>query len=311
MNHKLSLLGYAYGGSSQMSESKLGPEVLRHRGLVDRLSALGYEVRDLGNVSPSNDAEEIAAIKREASAEELSCNNFTAAASCCKNLYAKTTLALAQDSMPLIIGGEHSLSVGSVSALSSFYQARDREIGLLWIDTHADLNTPSTSPSGNIFGMSVAFLLGLIPGYLRTLHPKPPAIRPENLAYIGLRNLDEGEKLHLKALGLKAFTIKEIDRFGLSSVIDQALETTCCNTAGIAASFDLDVCDPQLVPGTGTPCRGGLSFRESHLLMELLYDSDALKLLEVVELNPRLDRGFETADLAVSLIESACGKSIL
>ena len=185
------------------------------------------------------------------------------------------------------------------------------QLDLIWIDTHADCNTPETSPSMNPFGMSAAFLLAEIGGAFAGMQQRSPAVSPENLVYVGLRDVDQGEKELIRRKHITSFTMKEIDRDGIGCVIEDAIEIASLNTAGFVVSFDLDVCDPRIVPGIGTPARGGLTYREAHLALELIAESQKQLAFEMVELNPELDRNFETVDLAISLIESALGKTIL
>ena len=304
------LIGYAYGAAANTPGCDEAPSVLRSLKLKEKVESLGHTVIDLGDTAKAHSPTEEKFVGEKQSEDESLVRNLQATYSACRSLAEKTTAALQKGGIPLIVGGDHSLSIGSVAAVSNFFAAQGKEIGLLWIDTHADINTPTTSPSQNIFGMSVAFLLGMIPGALRSLQQKT-AIKAENLAYIGLRDLDPGEKKLLKERNILAFSMKEIDILGLAEVTRRALEHIGKNTAGYVVSFDLDVCDPQLVPGTGTPVRGGLTFREAHLLLELLADDKRMLSLEMVELNPLLDTNYITADLAISLIESALGKTIL
>ncbi|MBP9839173.1 MAG: arginase, partial [Proteobacteria bacterium] len=245
------------------------------------------------------------------SEQEKDINNIVPTLASCKVLNEKTTLALNKGHIPIILGGDHSLSIGSVSAVSSFYEKQQKKVGLIWIDSHADINIPSTSPSNNLFGMSVASLLDLFTGYATTMQTKRPAVDINNLVYIGLRDLDKGEVEFIKDLKINAFTIKDIDILGMAEVTKRAIQIATDNTCGYVLSFDLDVCDPSIVPGTQTPVRGGITFREAHLLMELIADNQKMLSLEMVELNPLLDRDFITAELAVSLIESGLGKKIL
>ncbi len=308
----LSLIGYAYGAAAGTPGANEAPRVLRSLKLVERIERLGHSVADLGDAAQEVDPVQEKAIDARASESERKTNNLALTYLACSRLAEKTKLALDNKTMPLIIGGDHSLSIGSVAAVSNHYRkTANKEIGLLWIDTHTDINTPETSASQNIYGMSVACLLGMIPGVLASLQERTPAVRFENMAYIGVRDLDPGEKTYVREKNILAFTIKEVDVLGMAEVTRRAVEHVTRNTAGYVASFDLDVCDSYLVPGTGLPIRGGLTYREAHLLMELLADDGRMLAFEMVELNPRLDKDFATADFAVSLIESALGRAIL
>jgi len=304
------LIGYAYGSAANTPGGDEAPRVLRSLKLKEKIERLGHSVTDLGDTSQECTPSDQEYIAQTRSAEEASVHNLSATYLACRSLAEKTAHALASGGIPLIVGGDHSLSIGSVAAVSNYYAARGQKVGLIWVDTHADINTPATSPSQNIFGMSAACLLGMIPGLLQSLQNKP-AIDPEKLVYIGLRDLDPGEKIYLREKNIRAYSMKEIDMLGLGEVTKQAMAHVGQDTAGYVVSFDLDVCDPQLVPGTGTPVRGGLTFREAHLLLELIAEDKRMLSLEMVELNPLLDQNFTTADLAISLIESALGKSIL
>lgn len=306
---KVSIIGYASGIGGNIPGCKDGPDVLRARGLRKALENLGYQINDLGNAEVNKKHQDN--FFKQTNSEEEKINCIKEVYSACAKLTELVEQALDQGTFPLVLGGDHSLSIGSVAGFANYYKQQGKEIGLIWIDTHADANTPSTSPSNNPFGMSVAFLLGLIPGAMQSLQKQSPAIKAQNLAYIGLRDLDLGERTLIKDSGIAAYDMKEIDIRGIAQVVQKAVEVASKNTAGFVVSFDLDVCEPLLVPGTGTPYRGGLSFRESHLVLELLCDSNKMLGLEMVELNPSLDKNHQTADLAVSLIESAMGKSIL
>lgn len=299
MQNNIALIGYASGIGGNILGCKDGPKKLRERGIVDALIKLGHNVKDYGDAYPNqNFADQIT---------EHGINHIVETYGACRELYELTSKAISDGNFPLILGGDHSLSIGSTAAISD----QHKKLGLIWIDTHPDINLPSTSPSKNPFGMSVAFLLGLIPGAMKDLQQNSPAIDPANLVYVGLRDVDPGEKELINKHGIKAFSMKEIDMGRVDTVIQEAIVHASKNTDGFVVSFDLDVCEPQLVPGTGTPYRGGLTYREAHLIMELLYDSNQMLGLEMVELNPSLDVDDKTADFAIALIESAMGKSIL
>ena len=308
---KIALIGYAYGLGGTVPGCGQGPEVIRTRGLTSKLNDLGLDLHDLGNTSAEFSEEEALKVLDQLSPREQSINNAAKTLLACRQLYSLSQRALSEGMSPLIIGGDHSLSIASVAAVGDFYAQQNEAIGLIWIDTHADCNTPETSPSQNPFGMPISFLLGEVQGAFSKIQQHSPSILAEHLVYIGLRDVDRGEKEFIKRNNISAFTMKEIDRYGIGAVVEEAIEIASSSTAGFVTSFDLDVCDPRIVPGIGTPARGGLSFREAHLALELIHDSNKLLSFELVELNPALDRDSETADLAISLIESAFGKSIL
>lgn len=305
-----SLIGYRCGGGGLFPGTEEGPKQFRELGLIERLVDLGLLVDDLGDAVPSK-AKSFEQQLENASEGEKGAHSLLEVFSACSALAEKVETALERRTVPIIIGGDHSLSIGSVAGVSNFYGRAGQSVGLLWIDTHGDINSPESSPSGRIHGMPVTALLGKMPGVLSSLQKTNPAIRAENLAYVGLRELDPGEKVSIRDLGIKAFTMKEVDILGIARVMEEAIGIASSGTAGFIASFDLDVCDPQLVPGTGTPKRGGLTFREAHLSLEMIYDSAKMLSLELVELNPKLDKDNVTAELAISLIESALGRAIL
>lgn len=308
---QIALIGYASGLGGNRVGCKEGPRVLRERHLRERIEALHYSVSDLGNATPQVIGSELEAAREQIGESERRVHNLEPVYFACKDLATRVQQALQSENVPLVIGGDHSLSMGSVAAVADFYGAQKKSVGLLWIDTHADINTPETSASKNIHGMPVAVLLGKVSGLLASIQANTPAIDPTKLAYVGLRDLDQGEKDLIRELGIRAFTMKDIDVMGVARVMEEAIAIATQGTAGFVASFDLDVCDPAIVPGIDTPKRGGLTFREAHLVMELIYESKKLLSLELVELNPELDIDFMTADLAVALIESALGKTIL
>jgi arginase len=213
--------------------------------------------------------------------------------------------------MPLVLGGDHSLAAGSVAAASWAQRTRDLPVGLLWVDAHGDMNTPATSGSGNVHGMPLAALLGPEPSELSRIGDFSPKVRPAHTVLLGVRNLDEREKVAVRDSHVHVFTMKDIDRQGIASIVEQAVKLAGTGTAGIHVSFDMDVCDPQIAPGVGTPVKGGLNYREAHMLMEIVADSGLLTSLDVVEVNPTLDLQNATAQLGTELVLSALGMKIL
>lgn len=306
-----SLIGHSYGGAASKAGDEQGPRVLRKHRLLDRLRAVGATVADLHDSMdgpPKETAEKIAA---EASAEELAQKNFIQTYQACRALHDKTIEALEQNSIPLIIGGDHSLSIGSVAAVSNFYARAKQNIGLIWVDTHPDFHTPETTRSHCLYGMSVGFLCGRIPGKLASLQEKFPCVSLENLAYIGLRDVEPGEREAIRDLGVAAFSMKEVDMLGMAEVCRRAIQVATKGAAGYVLSFDLDVCDPPIAPGVVLRTRGGLTYRESQLLAELIYDDGRMLSAELVEYNPTQDEGEMTAELGISLLESLVGRQIL
>ena len=214
--------------------------------------------------------------------------------------------------MPLVLGGDHSLAAGSVAAAAEWARkTRELPIGLLWIDAHGDMNTPATSLSGNVHGMPLAALLGPEPSELARIGGVTPKVLPAHTVIIGVRNLDEREKIAVRDSHVHVFTMKDIDRQGIASIVEQAVNLAGTGTAGIHVSFDMDVCDPAIAPGVGTPVKGGLNYREAHMVMEIVADSGWLTSLDMVEVNPTLDMQNTTAELGTELVLSALGMKIL
>lgn len=307
----IAIIGYACGVGSVLQGSENGPQVLRNYGLGNHLKELNCSFVDFGDAKPTQDSSERTIIENKMSANEKLALDFVDVFSACATLHTKTEDALSKGMFPIVLGGDHSLSIGSISAVANYYAKKGKKIGVIWIDAHADVNSIESSPSKRIFGMSLGVLLGRVPGLLSSFQNPSPAISSKNVAYIGLRDIDPDEKRHIREHGIGAYTMKEIDMFGVGRVVEQAISRASDGTAGFVVSLDLDVCDPKLVPGVGTPYRGGLTFRETHLITELLYDSEKMLSFELVEFNPRLDQENRTADMCLSIIESAVGKSIL
>ena len=213
--------------------------------------------------------------------------------------------------MPIVLGGDHSLGAGSVAATADFVRKDGKPLGLLWVDAHGDMNTPASSGSGNVHRMPLAALLGPEPSELSRIGGFSPKVLPEHTVLIGIRNLDDREKEIVRESRVHVFTMKDIDRNGIASVVEQALAIAGKDTGGIHVSFDLDVCDPTIAPGVGTPVKGGLDYREAHMVMEIVADSGLLRALDLVEVNPILDDRNTTAVLATELASSALGQKIL
>jgi arginase len=211
----------------------------------------------------------------------------------------------------LILGGDHSLAVGTVSGVSRHLRARGEKLGMIWIDAHTDMNTPATSPSGNVHGMPLACCIGLGPKELTDIFGYSPKVAPENVALVGIRSVDDQERNNVRKSGVHAFTMRDIDERGMRWVIEESIKIAGAGTAGFHVSLDMDAVDPREAPGVGTPVRGGITYREAHLAMEILSDSGRMTSMEVVEVNPVIDEVNRTAVLAVELVMSAMGKRIL
>jgi arginase len=211
----------------------------------------------------------------------------------------------------VVLGGDHSLAAGSVGASADFAAAKDGEIGLLWVDAHGDMNTPSSTSSGNVHGMPLAALIGPEPAELSKIGVRTPKVRADKTVLIGVRNLDPLERERIRDAKIHVFTMKDIDRHGIATVMERALAIVSNGTYGVHVSFDIDVCDPAIAPGVGTPVKGGLDYREAHMVMEMVADSNRLMALDLVEVNPILDAQNQTAQLCVELVSSAFGQNII
>lgn len=281
----------------------MGPSAARIAGLGERLTALGRKVTDKGDIDAPIPETRAEGDPRKRYIREI--------ARVCAKLHARVLQTLDEGAVPLVIGGDHALGAGSVGASADYAHSRGQQLGVLWIDAHADMNTPATTPSGNVHGMPLAALLGQEPFELAKLGTRFPKIRPEKTVLIGIRNIDEAEKAKVRDSGVHVFTMKDIDRMGIATVMERAIAVAGDGTAGLHVSFDLDVCDPSVAPGVGTPVKGGLNYREAHMVMEMLADVDRVLALDLVEINPILDAGNQTAQLGVELALSAFGMRIL
>ncbi len=281
----------------------MGPSAIRIAGLVHRLQRLGFGIQELGTVHAGEPEDVHMGVTRARYLEEV--------AEVCRQVHQRIRKALEAGWIPLVLGGDHSLSIGSVSGVARHFRTDGRRIGLIWVDAHADMNTPQTSTSGNIHGMPVSVLLGKGESRLTALNGGRPALMSENVCIIGARDIDPEEKQLVKQSGVRVFTMSEIDERGIGACMEEALERATAGTAGFHLSFDLDAIDPWEAPGVGTPVSGGLTYREAHLVCEKAAQSRQMLSMEVVEVNPILDSRNHTAELAVSLIESALGKRIL
>jgi arginase len=281
----------------------MGPSAFRIAGLADRLTSLGVTVVDEGDL--------VAPIPEVKAAGDPSKKYIREITKVCERLYKSSLAALEKGGFPLVLGGDHSLAAGSVAATAEFVRRQEKPIGLIWVDAHGDMNTPASSLSGNVHGMPLASLLGPEPEELARIGGYSPKVRPEHTVLIGIRNLDAREKEIVRASGVHVFTMKDIDRSGIASIVEQALALAGTATGGIHVSFDLDVCDPTIAPGVGTPVKGGLDYREAHMVMEMLADSGLMRALDLVEVNPILDDRNTTAILGTELASSALGLKIL
>lgn len=281
----------------------MGPSAMRIAGLTDQITALGHEVREFGVVH----AEE----PETTEPGETRARYLPQIARVCRHVKRLAAAALRARCLPLVLGGDHSLSIGTVAALADHYARRGKPVGVIYVDAHADMNTPETTPSGNIHGMVLSALLGYGPQELSLVKSGKPSVMPEHVTLIGTRSVDDEERRLVSESGIRVFSMSEVDERGMAACMREALERATLGTAGFHLSFDLDVVDPLGAPGVGTPVAGGLTFREAHLICEKAAASGKLASLDIVELNPVLDFGNRTAQLATGLVASALGKTII
>jgi len=281
----------------------MGPSAIRIAGVGLRLAELGHKVVDEGDIVIKN-IEELKVGDEHARYLPEIARAATA-------LARKVERIIGLKHFPLVLGGDHSIAVGTVSGIAGFAHSQSKKLGLLWIDAHGDINTPETSPSGNIHGMPLAALLGFGAPELTSVGGPTPKVDAANVALVGIRSLDAGEKKRLKETGVQVHTMSDIDRHGVHRIMKKALDQVTAGTDFVHVSLDLDAVDPSVTPGVGTPVKGGLDYREAHLIMELIADAGIMTSLEIVEVNPILDECNTSAEFAVELVQSAFGKKIL
>ena len=304
MNNKVAIIGAPLDLGAGRRGVDMGPSAVRVAGLGRHLAALGYDVADLGNIP----------VAQPEAVDDFGPNDakyLPQIAAACERLGALVAQSLTDGKRPLVLGGDHSIAAGTVSGVSRYFRDSGNKIGLLWMDAHADMNTPDSSPSGNVHGMPLACCVGVGPESLAGMFGFSPKVDPSNVALVGIRDVDQLERGVVRDTGVRAFTMRDIDERGLRSVMDEAIRLACDGTAGFHLSLDMDFVDPQHAPGVGTPVRGGATYREAHLAMEMICDSGKMVSMEVVEVNPVIDEANRTADLAVELVMSGLGKRIL
>lgn len=299
----MAILGVPLGYGASMAGVDIGPAALRVARLTQRIARLGYSVRDLDDMRlerPQVVPEEDSKLKY---VREIS--------NACEQLATEVEAILEANEFPIVLGGDHSIAIGSFAGVAAHYRKQQQTLGLIWFDAHADINTPETTPSGNIHGMPLAALLGYGAPELTHVAGFAPKIDPALVAHVGARDIDVGEKEMIKKLGIRFFTMREIDERGMRACMDDAIAIASQGSAGYGVTFDIDVLDPGDAPGSGTLVRGGLTYREAHLAMEKIAEHGGMRSLEVVEINTALDINNRTAELGVELILSALGKTIL
>lgn len=281
----------------------MGPSAVRVADLNERLQQLGYEVRDAGNIGVRNPEMMQVGDRKLKYLPEI--------ADACQKLADEVLASLEGGAIPIVLGGDHSIAIGSVAGLAAYHRRREQRVGVIWFDAHGDMNTPETSPSGNIHGMPFSAILGHGAKELTHLCDFAPKVYPDDCVLIGARSVDPEEAVALKASGIRVVTMRELDERGMSAVMDEAMWLASRRTAGFHVTMDMDFVDPDFAPGVGTPVPGGPTYRESHLAMEKIADSGKMLSFELTEVNPILDISNRTAELGVELILSAFGKKIM
>ncbi|QHT45211.1 arginase [Bacillus sp. SB49] len=299
MNKQLSVIGVPMDLGQMRRGVDMGPSAIRYAGMIERLEKLNYDIKDLGDIEIPRPT-----YKQEVKQDNL--RNLDEITEGSKRLASEVDEVIKGERFPLVLGGDHSIAMGTLAGVAKHYE----NLGVIWYDAHGDLNTADSSPSGNIHGMPLAVSLGIGHEKLTGIHGYEPKIKPENIVIIGARSLDEGERVLIKEKGIKVYTMHEVDRMGMTKVMEETIEYLQDHTDGVHLSLDLDGLDPNDAPGVGTPVIGGLSYRESHLAMEMLHQSSMITSAEFVEVNPILDEKNKTASVAVGLMGSLFGESL-
>jgi arginase len=302
MKRTVHIIGVPLDLGGNRRGTDMGPSAFRIAGLANQIAKLGITVGDKGNIATPIAEEKGSGDSRKKYVKDI--------ARVCQRLYQTCLASFADGAMPIVLGGDHSLGAGSVAAAATHARKSGKPLGLIWVDAHADMNNPKSSESGNVHGMPLAALLGAEPSELHMV-PNGRAVSPKHTVLVGTRNLDEIEKKIVRASKVHVFTMKDIDTLGITKVMDRAIRIAARGTAGFHVSYDLDVCDPTVAPGVGTAVKGGLSYREAHVVMEMVAESGKMTSLDLVEVNPTLDIRNTTAELGTELALSALGKSIL
>ncbi len=303
MSQKIRIIGVPMDLGQSRRGVDMGPSALRVAGLQARIRHLGHQVEDIGNVPVKQAEEQHYGEKHAKYLNEI--------AETCRGLAEIVERALADGFLPIVLGGDHSVAAGSMTGVAKHFRKSGQRVGYLWLDAHGDMNTPESSPSGNVHGMPLASIIGYGAPELVDLLEFKPKVEPRNVALVGIRDLDARERRLVKDSGVHVFTMRDIDERGMREVMTEALRIVTDDTRGTAVSLDMDFVDPSDAPGVGTPVRGGVTYREAHLAMEMIADSNAMVSLEVVEINPVIDEHNTTALLGVELVLSALGKKIL
>jgi arginase len=303
MAQKVRIIGVPMDLGQSRRGVDMGPSALRGAGLQTSIKKLGLQVEDIGNLSVKQPEEMPIGEKRAKYMQEI--------AETCGDVAAAAEKALSEGFLPLVLGGDHSIAAGVAAGVANHFRKEKKQIGYLWLDAHGDMNTPESSPSGNVHGMPLAAIMGYGAPELVDLLGFKPKAEPGNIVIVGARDLDAQERKIVKKSGIHVFTMRDIDERGMREVMADALKYAMDDTAGIAVSLDMDFVDPSDAPGVGTPVRGGVTYREAHLAMEMIADTESMVSLEVVEINPILDEHNRTALLGVELVLSGLGQKIL
>ena len=303
MAQKIRIIGVPMDLGQSRRGVDMGPSALRGAGLQPSIKKLGLQVEDIGNLSVKQPEEMPVGEKRAKYLQEI--------AETCGDVAAAAEKALTEGFLPLVLGGDHSIAAGVAAGVANYFRKDEKQIGYLWLDAHGDMNTPESSPSGNVHGMPLAAIMGYGAPELVDLLGFKPKAEPGNIVIVGARDLDAQERKIVKKSGIHVFTMRDIDERGMREVMSDALKYAMDDTAGIAVSLDMDFVDPADAPGVGTPVRGGVTYREAHLAMEMIADTESMVSLEVVEINPILDEHNRTALLGVELVLSGLGQKIL
>ena len=303
MPEKIRIIGVPMDLGASRRGVDMGPSALRVAGLQARLKQLGHQVEDIGNIVVKQ-AEEMHYGEKKA-------KYLSEIAETCKGLAENVQRTLAEALIPLVLGGDHSIAAGTMAGVAAHFRLKEKSVGYIWLDAHGDMNTPDTSPSGNVHGMPLAAVMGYGAPELTEILGFKPKVEPRNVAMVGVRDLDPKEKRLVKESGVHVFTMRDIDERGMRDVMAEALRFAGDDTSGIAVSLDMDFVDPSDAPGVGTPVRGGVTYREAHLALEMIADSRTMVCFELVEINPVIDLHNKTATLGVELVLSGLGKKIL
>ena len=303
MAEKIRIIGVPMDLGASRRGVDMGPSALRVAGLQTRLKQLGRQVEDIGNISVKQPEEQHFGESNAKYLDEI--------AETCRGLADIVKKTLDDDEVPLVLGGDHSIAAGTVAGVAMHFKKKSKSVGMIWLDAHGDMNTPESSPSGNVHGMPLAAIMGHGAKELTELAGTKPMVEPRNVTLVGIRDLDAKERRLIKETGVHVFTMRDIDERGMREVMAEAMRFATDDTDGVAVSLDMDFLDPIDAPGVGTPVRGGVTYREAHLAMEMIADSKAAVSFELVEINPVIDLHNKTALLGVELLLSGLGKKIL